>query len=67
MTPRTQRPSVHQALGKSVTCKQSHCDLKSIDLLEQTSSQDKEVCIINVFQIHASLRASYDKTSQGRK
>ena len=67
MTPRTQRPSVHQALGNSVTCKQSHCDLQSVDLLEQTSSKDKEVCIKNVFQIHSSQRASYDKTSQGRK
>ena len=67
MTPRTQRPSVHQALGNSVTCKQSHCDLQSFDLLEQTSSKDKEVCINNVFQIRSSQRASYDKTSQGRK
>ena len=57
--------SVHQALGKNVICKQSHCDLQSVDLLEQTSLQDKEVCIINVFQIHSSLRASYGKTSRG--
>ena len=48
MTPRTQRPSVHQAVGQSVTCKQSHCNLQSVDLLEQTSLQDKEMCIINV-------------------
>ena len=58
---------MHQALGKSVVCKQSHCDLHSVDLLEETSSQDKEVYIINVFQIYSSLRASYDKTYQGRK
>ena len=56
-----------QALGKSVVCKQSHCDLRKVDLHEETSSQDKEVCIINVFQIYSSLRASYDKTSQGEK
>ena len=58
---------MHQALGKSVVGKQSHCDLESVDLLEETSSQDKEVYVINVFQIHSSLRASYDKTSHGRK
>ena len=40
------RPSVHQALGKSVVSKQSHCDLQSVDLLEETSLQDREVCII---------------------
>ena len=56
-----------KALGKSVVCKQSHCDLQSVDLLEETSLQDKEVYIINVFQIYSSLGASYDKTSQGRK
>ena len=41
---------LHQALGKSVVCKQSHCDLQSVNLLEETSSQDKEVYTINVFQ-----------------
>ena len=37
---------MHQALGKSAVCKQSHCDLQSVDLLEETSLQDKEVYII---------------------
>ena len=58
---------MHQALGKSVVCKQSNGDLQSVDLLEGTSSQDKEVYVIDVFQIYSSLRASYDKTSQGEK
>ena len=37
---------MHQALGKSVVCKQSHCDLQSVDFLEETSLQDKEVYIM---------------------
>ena len=61
------RPSVHQALEKSVVCKQSHCNLQGVDLLEETSLQGKELYIINVFQIYSSLGANYDKTSQGRK
>ena len=40
---------MHQALGKSVVCKQSHCDLQSFDLLEETSLQDEEVYINGSF------------------
>ena len=35
--------------------------------MKETSSQDKEVHIIDVFQTNSPSKASYDKTSQGRK
>ena len=44
-----------KALGKRVVCKQSHCDLQSVDLLEETSLQDKEVYIMPVLSLHYAI------------
>ena len=40
---------------------------KALIYLEETSSQDKEARITNVFQTYSPRRASYGKASQGRK
>ena len=58
--------SVNQASGNSVVCMKSHCD-RAFICAKETSSQDEEVRIINVFQTHSPSMASYDKASQGRK
>ena len=46
---------MHQDLGKSVVCKQSHCDLQSVDLFARQRS----------VHYYSSIGASYDKASQG--
>ena len=56
-----------EIMRKSVVSKKSHCDLQSIDMFERKSSQDKEAYITNFSHICSPRRASYDKTSQGRK
>ena len=57
---------VNEALGENVDCMKSHCDLRSVICVKETSSQDKEARI-KVFQTHSQNKASYDKTFQGRK
>ena len=53
-------------LRNSVVCMTSHCDRVFI-CVKETSLQDEEVRIINVFQTYSPSTASYDKASQGRK
>ena len=53
--------------GKVLSANSPIAIYRALICLNKPLSQDKEVCIINVFQIYSSLRASYDKTSQERK
>ena len=50
---------MNQALRNSVVCMKSYCDRAFIHMKE-TSSQDKEVCIINVFQMFSPSMATYN-------
>ena len=52
---------VNQALGKSVVCMKSYCDLQDVDKLEGNLFARQRGRIIDVFQADSPYRESYDE------
>ena len=66
-TGATQKTFCGRDLINALSAKSPIAIYRSLVSLKETSLQDKEVRIINIFQTYSSRRTSYAETSQERK